>query len=160
MSPLELAAATAAIAIGSVVQAASGVGAGFLIVPMLAWINLALVPAPMIFGSLALSGIMAWRERGAIDRRHLGPVFIGLVPGSAIGAWIISTLPPEQLGLVFAVVILLAIGLTIIGLDIPLNNTSALMAGSVSGVMGASLASGSSAGHPGHLPACVRPDRS
>jgi len=142
VTPPELLAATLAITLGSVVQAASGVGAGFLIVPLLAWINLSLVPAPMIFASLALSGLMAWRERGDIDREHLTPVFIGLVPGSALGAWIISTLPAEQLGLVFAVVILLAIALTVIGLDIPLNKTSAIIAGSVSGAMGASTGIG------------------
>jgi uncharacterized membrane protein YfcA len=142
MTPLELLAATLAITVGSMVQAASGVGAGFLIVPLLAWINLSLVPAPMIFASLTLSGLMAWRERGDIDREHLSPVFFGLVPGSALGAWIISSLPAEQLGLVFAVVILLAIALTVIGLDIPLNKTSAVAAGGVSGAMGASTGIG------------------
>ena len=142
MTALELAAATLAIALGSIVQAASGVGAGFLIVPMLAWINLSLVPAPMICGSLALSGLMAWRERGAIDRGHLQPIFIGLVPGSALGAWIISTLPAEQLGVVFACVILLAIALTVSGLDIPLNPRTAVTAGMIAGAMGASTGIG------------------
>lgn len=142
MTLAELLAANLAIAVGSIVQAASGVGAGFLIVPVLAWIDLRLVPAPMIFGSLALSGLMAWRERGAIDQRHLGPVFIGLVPGCALGAWIISTLPAGQLGIVFALVILFAIGLTVAGLDIPLNTRTALVAGGVSGAMGASTGIG------------------
>lgn len=138
MTPLEFAAATAAIAIGSIVQAASGVGAGFLMVPMLAFIDLSLVPGPLIFGSLVLSGIMAFRERGAIDRDNLAPMFIGLLPGSAVGAWIISIVPTGQLGIVFAIVILLGIALTTSGLDLPLNRASALVAGAVAGTMGAS----------------------
>jgi len=134
----EFAAATATIAIGSIVQAASGVGAGFLMVPMLAFIDLGLVPGPLIFGSLVLSGIMAWRERGAIDSGNLAPMFMGLLPGCALGAWIISIVPADQLGIVFAIVILLGIAVTTSGLDLPLNRLSALVAGGVAGTMGAS----------------------
>ena len=81
MTPLELLAATLAITVGSMVQAASD----------------ARLPVAVL----------------DIDREHLSPVFFGLVPGSALGAWIISSLPAEQLGLVFAVVILLAIAVVV-----------------------------------------------
>lgn len=138
MTLFEFVAATATIAIGSIVQAASGVGAGFLMVPMLAFIDLGLVPGPLIFGSLVLSGIMAWRERGAIDSDNLAPMFMGLLPGCALGAWIISIVPADQLGIVFAIVILLGIAVTTSGLDLPLNRLSALVAGGVAGTMGAS----------------------
>ena len=138
MSLSDLVLATLAITLGSVVQAASGVGAGFLMVPLLAFVNLSLVPGPMIFASLSLSGIMTWRERGAIDQRHLAPMFIGLVPGCAAGAWTISVVPTSQLGIVFAIVILLAIGVSVAGLDVRPGRTSALLAGVVSGTMGAS----------------------
>lgn len=138
MTLFEFVAATATIAIGSIVQAASGVGAGFLMVPMLAFIDLGLVPGPLIFGSLVLSGIMAWRERGAIDSDNLAPMFMGLLPGCALGAWIISIVPADQLGIVFAIVILLGIAVTTSGLDLPLNRLSAVVAGGVAGTMGAS----------------------
>lgn len=138
MTLFEFVAATATIAIGSIVQAASGVGAGFLMVPMLAFIDLGLVPGPLIFGSLVLSGIMTWRERGAIDSDNLAPMFMGLLPGCALGAWIISIVPADQLGIVFAIVILLGIAVTTSGLDLPLNRLSALVAGGVAGTMGAS----------------------
>jgi len=133
----DFAASTFVIVIGSIVQAVSGVGAGFLMVPMLAIIDLGLVPGPLIFGSLALSGIMTWRERAAIDRDKLGPMFIGLVPGAALGAWVLSIVPAAQLGIVFAVAILLSIALTISGLDIRPTRQSSLIAGVVSGTMGA-----------------------
>ena len=138
MSLADFVAATLAIALGSLVQAASGVGAGFLMVPMLAFIDLSLVPGPMIFGSLSLSSIMAWRERGAIDNQHLTPMCLGLVPGCALGAWILSIVPGDRLGIVFAIVILLAIALTLAGLDIRLTRLTALAAGGISGTMGAS----------------------
>jgi uncharacterized membrane protein YfcA len=134
----EFAASTLVIVLGSIVQAVSGVGAGFLMVPMLAIIDLALVPGPLIFGSLALSGIMAWRERGAIDRANLAPMFTGMVPGAALGAWILSIVPAAQLGIVFALVIFVGIGMTVAGLDMRPNRINSLIAGGIAGTMGAS----------------------
>lgn len=138
MSYLDFAAATLTIVFGSIVQAASGVGAGFLMVPMLAIIDLSLVPGPLIFGSLALSSVMTWRERGAIDRANLAPMIAGLVPGGVLGAWILSVVPAAQLGVVFALVILAAIALTIAGPDVQPSRRAALVAGMVAGTMGAS----------------------
>lgn len=138
MSLLDLVAASLAVAIGSIVQAASGVGAGFLMVPMIAWVNIELLPGPMICGSLALSGIMAWRERGAIDQNNLPVIFLGIFAGSLVGAWVLSRVPADQLGLVFGTVILLAVALTASGLKVPLNRASALVSGTISGAMGAS----------------------
>lgn len=137
MTPLELLAANLAVATGSIVQAASGVGAGFLMVPMIAWVNIELLPGAMICGSLALSGIMAWRERGSIDRGNLPAIFSGIFAGALAGAWVLSRVPVEQLGIVFGTVILLAVALTASGLNVPLNRTSALISGSISGAMGA-----------------------
>ena len=81
MGVAEFSAATLAVIIGSVVQVTSGVGGGFIIVPLLAWVDLGLVPAPLIFASLSLSALMAFRERGAIDWAHIPTTLVGLIPG-------------------------------------------------------------------------------
>ncbi len=138
MTLSELIAVTATVALGSVIQAASGVGAGFLMVPLLAWINLELVPGPVIFGSIFLSALMAWKERAAIDRENLPAIFLGLIGGAFLGAWILSVVPSTALGIVFGVTILLAVLVTASGLDVPLNQNSALLCGAISGAMGAS----------------------
>lgn len=138
----ELLAAIALVALGSIVQSVSGVGAGFLIVPLVAMIDISLVPGPMIFGSLSLSIIMAWRERGAIDRDNLPAVLTGIVAGSIVGGWVLSIVPPDRLGLVFGLVILFAVAVTVSGLTIPLNRLTGLVAGALSGAMGASTGIG------------------
>ena len=145
MGPLEFAAATAAVAIGSIVQAVSGVGAGFLMVPMLAFIDLRLVPGPMIFASLSLSGIMAFRERGAIDTANLSIILLGLVPGCLLGGFILSVIPPERLGIAFGSVLLFAIAMTAMGLRLPFNRITAVSAAAMSGAMGASTGIGAPA---------------
>lgn len=138
MNLIESIAAVLAVILGSVVQAISGVGGGFIIVPLLAWIDLSLVPGPVVFGSIALSTIMAWRERHDIDLRNVPMIVVGLIPGCIAGAYLLTRVPGEQLGVVFGSVILLAVAISVAGLKVSLNRFSALTAGLLSGAMGTS----------------------
>lgn len=138
MNLIESIAAVLAVILGSVVQAISGVGGGFIIVPLLAWIDLSLVPGPVVFGSIALSTIMAWRERQHIDLANVPMILIGLLPGCIAGAYLLTRVAGEQLGVVFGSVILLAVIISATGLKVSLNRFSALTAGLLSGAMGTS----------------------
>jgi len=133
---LEFVAATLAVLLGSVVQVASGVGGGFVIVPLLALVDLNLIPAPLIFASLSLSGLMAIRERAAVDWHHIPITLLGLIPGSILGAYVLSSVPVANLGIVFGTVILIGIVLTVSGLHVPLTRVTALISGALSGAMG------------------------
>jgi len=133
---VEFAAATLAVLLGSVVQVASGVGGGFIIVPLLALMDLDLIPAPLIFASLSLSGLMAVRERAAVDWRHIPITLLGLIPGSILGAYVLASVPVTSLGVVFGTVILIGILFTVSGLHIPLTRLTAMVSGALSGVMG------------------------
>jgi uncharacterized membrane protein YfcA len=135
---VEFVAATLAVLLGSVVQVASGVGGGFVIVPLLALVDLNLIPAPLIFASLSLSGLMAVRERAAVDWGHIPITLLGLIPGSILGAYVLSSVPQANLGIVFGVVILIGILLTVSGLHVPLTRLTALVSGALSGAMGTS----------------------
>ena len=138
MALTEFIAANLAVIAGSVVQAASGVGGGFIIVPLLAWIDLDLIPAPILFASLSLSGLMAAREWHAVDWHYIPVILGGLVPGSLFGAWILASVPLQNLGMVFGCVILLAIIVTASGWHIPLNRVTGAFTGALSGTMGTS----------------------
>jgi uncharacterized membrane protein YfcA len=138
MSIIEFAAATLAVILGSVIQVASGVGGGFVIVPILAWVDLSLVPAPMIFASLSLSGLMAFRERHTIDWEHVPITLTGLIPGSFFGAYVLSRVPVDNLGIVFGTVILLGILITVSGIEMRRTRVSAAVSGALAGAMGTS----------------------
>lgn len=138
MDLIAFVAATAAVIVGAIVQATTGVGGGFLIVPLLAIIDLSLVPSPLIFASLSLSLMMAIRERTSIDWQHIPLILAGMLPGAIIGAYFISRMPSENLGLLFGPVILLGVLITVIGRPVPLSPYSAVTTGAVCGVMGAS----------------------
>jgi len=130
--------AAAAVVTGSVVQRVTGVGGGFIFVPLLAIINVNFVPGPVVFATIALSTLMAWREWAEVDFANLVPILAGFIPGAAAGAWILTRVPADQLGLVFGSTILAAVLISSIGLHPPLNRLTGGIAGIVSGVMGAS----------------------
>ena len=76
---LDFIAAGLVIALGSTLQASTGLGAGLIVVPLLALIHLEFVPGPVIFASLGLSLLMTLVGRDAIKRVHLHTVSIGLI---------------------------------------------------------------------------------
>ena len=86
LSPLEFAAATLIMAVGSAFQAAVGLGLALLVVPFLALIDTRFIPGPMLFAGIALTAATAYRDRREIDRAALGLSFAGLTIGTFIGA--------------------------------------------------------------------------
>lgn len=80
--------ATLVMAVGAALQAAVGLGLALFAVPLLALIDVRLIPGPMLLASMALAVMMAHRGRAAIDRRELALSLIGLCVGtrSAPGA--------------------------------------------------------------------------
>ncbi len=126
------------IAVGAVLQAATGMGTGILIVPLLALIDLHLVPGPAVVASMALSLPMAWRGRRHIAYDDLKPLMAGLLAGCSIGALSLAAIPPERVGIVFALVILVTVAVTSTGVRIPFNYRSLGSVGIIAGIMGAS----------------------
>ena len=139
---LDFIAAGVVIALGSTLQASTGFGAGLIVVPLLALIHLEFVPGPVIFASLGLSSLMTVVGRNAINRVHLHAVSLGLIIGMLIGAVSLSQLAPDHLGLIFGLLILLAVGLTAVGVKLQFTMPNSLIAGAVSGFMGMTAAIG------------------
>jgi uncharacterized membrane protein YfcA len=134
----DLALAVMAVALGSIIQGVSGVGGGFIMVPLLAMINMKYLPGPLIFGSLSISGLMAWRERAHIDFRATHLILLAIIPGALAGAWLVSRIDADHLGIVFGSMILFAVFISALGVHFPLNRITATVSGFVAGTMGAS----------------------
>ena len=137
-----VAASTLAITTGAVLQASTGLGAGLVVVPLLALISFDLVPGPVIFASLALSSVMAYAGRRHIAWSHLDKVLWGLSVGMLAGILGLSFLPPSRIGLVFGALILLATVVSVLGVAVRPTSRSALAAGLLSGFMGTVAAIG------------------
>jgi len=129
--------ANLAITLGAVLQAATGLGAGLMIVPMLALIDLRFLPAPVILASMFLSALMAWKGRRQVEGRYVPLISASLAAGSLLAVVLLSRLPLDRMNLVFGLLILTGVAISISGLHIRLNRFSAVLGGFGSGFMGA-----------------------
>lgn len=124
------------MAVGSLLQASVGFGIALFVVPLLVLLNPAFVPGPMIFASLFLAAIMAFRGRSAVDPKKLGLAGVGLFMGTALGALALTIIAADQWPRLFAVLILLAVALSVSGVHIPMTGRNLVTAGIISGAMG------------------------
>lgn len=129
-------AASASVLAGSVLQSATGFGAGLIIVPLLALVSLDFLPAPLILASMSLSFIMAWNGRQHIVRQGLGFMLAGLLVGIVLGALSMSAIPPSRAGVIFGSLVLVAVVISMISPRPPRNAPILLGAGTLSGFMG------------------------
>jgi hypothetical protein len=122
--------------VGSLLQASVGFGIALFVVPLLVLLNPVFVPGPMLFASLFLAAIMAFRGWSAIDLKKLGLAGVGLFVGTAAGAMALMIVAADKWPKLFAVFILVAVALSASGIHIPATRRNLVAAGIISGVMG------------------------
>ncbi len=127
---------------GSALQGSVGYGSALVATPLLVLIDYRLVPVPFSIASLSLVILMMWRERQAIDFRGLGWSVFGRVFGSALGAFILAQFTSSSFVLIFAIMVLLAVLISISGVRFMPTKGSLLGAGFFSGLMGTVAAIG------------------
>jgi uncharacterized membrane protein YfcA len=128
--------ATIIIATGAALQAATGMGMALFAVPLLALLDPALVPGPSLCAVMTLSAAVAWRERGAIDRRIVALALLGFAGGSVLGAIVLALLTGLNLSRLFGLLILAAVGLSLAGLQIRAGRLALLIGGTAAGLLG------------------------
>lgn len=130
------------IVVGSILQMATGVSVGMLIVPFLAMISYTLVPLPVVLASLVLTMMMAYRGRAHIDYANANSVSIGMIAGIFLAVFIFSHLYSDYLGVLFGVLILLSVGISVKIDAFTLSKKMTYLGGLVAGTMGALAAVG------------------
>jgi len=128
--------AIAVMAVGSAFQAAVGIGLALCVVPLLAILDPAYIPGPMLMAGAVLAVATALRERHAIDLPGLGLSLAGLVAGTVIGALALKALSATALPKAFGMLVLLAVLISIVGPRVRACAMSSLLAGSAAGIMG------------------------
>lgn len=142
MSGLELALGLLVFAIGCTIQGVLGFGAGLFSVPILALIDPQFVPGPVLLVNPLLSGLYAWRERGAVDVGALKWAVVGRVPGVLLGALALTAVSEDRLGILFGSLLLVGIGLKVTGVKTRRTPRTLLGAGGLAGFMGTSVGVG------------------
>lgn len=128
--------ANSAVFLGSVVQASTGMGFAMIAAPLLALISFDLVPGPMIFVNLFLTVLMLGEARKNIVRSEVIILLPAIALGTILAATVLSGISAQLFSLIFAVLILLAVAISVV-IEVPKLTRSALSIGGIfAGIMG------------------------
>ena len=130
------------LVLSSILQMATGVTAGIIIVPFLAMISYTLIPAPIAFASLSLTIMMAYKGRKHIDTKNMFQISMGMLAGILLSIFILKNISFEYMGLVFGLFILISVFISIKIKTFTLNKSINYSGGFISGVMGSMAAVG------------------
>ncbi|MGH8808928.1 MAG: TSUP family transporter [Noviherbaspirillum sp.] len=124
------------VIVGACLQGVGGIGFGMFVGPVLAILHQELVPGPVLFLSALISIMSALREYRAIDFPALGYALVGRVPASILASMTIAILPMRAMSIVFALLILIAIAMSLRGWRVTPGPRNYMFAGAASGFMG------------------------
>jgi uncharacterized protein len=128
--------AVLATMLGATIQGGIGFGMNLVTVPVLALVLPEALPVTVIVLGIPISVAMLRHEHRALDRRGIGWIIIGRVPGTMLGAWVVATVTTATLqGLIGAFVLLFVVA-SLVTPPIPVRSDTQAAAGAVSGVTG------------------------
>ena len=144
LDPILIGLALIIVFIGAAAQGAMGMGFGQICAAGLVWIHPELVPTTVIVMAIVVASLGAIRERGSIDVGQLGIAISGRVAGALATIPVLLLVGASSRGfdLLFAVLILIAVAISLLRSGIPLNNLTLAVAGFSSGLMGTITAVG------------------
>jgi len=142
LSPLQIAAVIAAVFLGATVQGSIGFGMNLVAVPVVAIIDPTALPATLVLAGLPISALMVLREHHAVDRRGVGWIVVGRVPGTLLGAWAVTVASRPMLSVLLGSSVLAAVAMTARARPISITASTSAAAGFVSGTMATAAAIG------------------
>lgn len=142
MSGAEFALIAVTITLAAGLQSSIGFGLGLFAAPVIALVDPTLLPGAVVILGTSVALLVAVRERASIDFRGAGWAMVGRLPGTAVGAVLVATLPTRGLSLFLAASVLAGVGLSIAGWRPEPRRRAVVAAGLASGVMGTATAIG------------------
>jgi uncharacterized protein len=136
ISSAELVLALVLAFVGSLLQGSIGFGLAVVAAPILLLIDPRFVPAPMMLAAVFLVILIAHRERRDVIVRDVGLATVGRVIGTLPAAYALTILPAKTYEMVFAGLILLAVGLSVLGWHARRTPLNVVVAAILSGFIG------------------------
>jgi uncharacterized membrane protein YfcA len=130
--------ASVIVAIGSALQGSVGFGFALMSAPILAFIDPRLVPGPLILAVTLLLVLTAIREHQSMDLTGIGWVLFGRVPGTVLAIVALDAMSEQGLTVLLGVLVLAAVGISLMHIDLPRTPPLLMVAGLISGLMGTS----------------------
>ncbi len=130
------------VVVGAVVQSVVGLGLGLVAAPVVTLLAPDLMPGSLLVLGLALPVLTLARERRDVDWSGFAWAMPGRVLGTVVGAWVVATVSPRDLGVAVGLAVLLAVVLTARAIRVPVTRTSLGVAGFTSGIAATTSAIG------------------
>ncbi|MCW2632272.1 MAG: sulfite transporter TauE/SafE [Pseudonocardia sp.] len=124
------------VAIGAVVQGVVGFGMALVATPLLALLDPALVPVPLLLLSSVHSVLTLGREHRQADWPGVGWAMIGRLAGTAVGVYAVTQLSSSSLAVVIGVSVLICVGLSLLAWKPRPAPRSLVVAGAAGGATG------------------------
>lgn len=136
MSVLDAVLGFVVMSAGACLQGAVGFGSNLIAAPLLILLDESYVPGPIVLASLVLNAQMIRREgRGAFDP-SVQPAMVAQVPGAIGAGLVLAVLPERGLSLLFAALVLVAVGVSAAGWHLRPTRRTLVGAGLAAGFMG------------------------
>jgi len=128
--------AASATLVGATIQGSIGFGMNLVTVPLLALVLPDALPVTVVLLGIPISIAMLRHEHQALDRAGFSWIITGRVPGTLLGAWVVATVSTAALqGLIGAFVLTFVVA-SLVTPPIPVQRSTQVAAGAVSGVTG------------------------
>lgn len=137
-----LAAIAVSVVLGAVVQSVVGLGLGLVAAPVVTLLAPELMPGSLLVLGMVLPVFTLARERRDVDWSGFGWAMPGRIAGTAVGAWVVATVSPRDLGVAVGLAVLLAVVLTAWAIRVPVTRTTLGVAGFTSGIAATTSAIG------------------
>jgi uncharacterized protein len=137
-----LLAAGLAVVLGGVVQSGVGLGLGIIAAPVVTLLDPAVMPGSMLVAGSVLPALILAREAGHADWPGVSWALAGRLAGTAVGIWLVSSVPVRALGILVGGAVLGVITLSGLGAVLPRNRWTLLTAGVISGTTGTATSIG------------------
>ncbi|WP_184980148.1 sulfite exporter TauE/SafE family protein [Sphaerisporangium rubeum] len=125
-----------AVFVGAVVQGGVGFGLGLMAVPVITVLDPSVMPGAVQIVNMSLPVFTLAAEWRGVDWRGLGFALLGRLPGSVVGAVIVTQVSTQALGVFVGTMVLVAVGVTVAAVAVPRTAPTLGAAGFVSGVTG------------------------
>jgi uncharacterized membrane protein YfcA len=136
LDPHQLVLAIGIMAVGTAVQASIGFGLAMVAAPLLYIVEPAFIPGPIIACAFLLSIFVVWKEWHAVDYSQLWPAIAGRLIGLPLGALVIGSLTAATFDIVFGLLVLSAVGISLLHGNIQPNSRTVFFGTMASGFIG------------------------
>lgn len=130
------------VLVGATVQGMVGLGLNLVSAPVVTLVSPSLMPELPLVLAVLLPFFTLARERGDIDWPGLGWLLSARVPGVALGVLFLAMFSDRAVAISVAVMVLLAVALTLHSVEVPVRPSTLSTAGLLSGLAGTATSIG------------------